>query len=165
MTTTTPAAVPLLFHMTWGRRTKKTRKPLQEHEDRRRSSRKLGRPRTPEPSLAEFDDEDHHRSQPRSNIPEDIIHRLETLQPTSSLCLNSPERFRPNRPPLRIRSSFLNVPAGSVGFNKPPLTRDTFFLFNSELIFRNNFSYAVNHGGRGREYEQISTDWKFQNVT
>ena len=50
-----------------------------EHEDRRRSSREVGRPRTPEPSLAEFDDDDHHRSKPRSHIPEDIIHRLETL--------------------------------------------------------------------------------------
>ena len=52
---------------------------IAEHEDRRRSSREVGRPRTPEPSLAEFDDEDHHRSKPRSNIPEDIIHCLETL--------------------------------------------------------------------------------------
>jgi len=50
-----------------------------EHEDRRRTSREVGRPRTPEPSLAEFDDDDHHRSKPRSHIPEDIIHRLETL--------------------------------------------------------------------------------------
>ena len=50
-----------------------------EHEDRRRSSREVGRPRTPEPSLAEFDDDDHHRPKPRSHIPEDIIHRLETL--------------------------------------------------------------------------------------
>ena len=50
-----------------------------EHEDRRRSSREVGRPRTPEPSLAEFDEDDHHRSKPRSNVPEDIIHRLETL--------------------------------------------------------------------------------------
>jgi len=50
-----------------------------EHEDRRRSSREVGRPRTPEPSFAEFDDDDHHRSKPRSHIPEDIIHRLETL--------------------------------------------------------------------------------------
>ena len=50
-----------------------------EHEDRRRSSREVGRPQTPEPSLAEFDNEDHHRLKPRSNIPEDIIHRLETL--------------------------------------------------------------------------------------
>jgi len=50
-----------------------------EHEDRRRSSREVGRPRTPEPSLAEFDDEDHHRSKPRSHIPEDIMHRLDTL--------------------------------------------------------------------------------------
>ena len=44
-----------------------------EHEDRRRSSREVGRPRTPEPSLAEFDDEDHHRSKPRYYISEDII--------------------------------------------------------------------------------------------
>ena len=36
-------------------------------------------PRTPEPSLAEFEDNDHHRSTPRSQIPEDIIHHLETL--------------------------------------------------------------------------------------
>ena len=50
-----------------------------EHEDRRRSSRKVGRPRTPEPSLAEFDDDHHHRSKQRSHILEDIIHRLETL--------------------------------------------------------------------------------------
>jgi len=50
-----------------------------EHEDRRRSSREVGRPRTPEPSLAEFEDNDHHRSKPRSQIPEDIINRLETL--------------------------------------------------------------------------------------
>ena len=50
-----------------------------EHEDRRRSSREVGRPRTPEPSLAEFDDDDHHRSKARSRVPEDIIHRLETL--------------------------------------------------------------------------------------
>jgi hypothetical protein len=50
-----------------------------EHEDRRRSSREVGRPRTPEPSLAEFDDDDHHRPKPRSHIPEDIIHRLDTL--------------------------------------------------------------------------------------
>ena len=49
-----------------------------EHEDRRRSSREVGRPRTPEPSLAEFED-DHQRPKPRSHIPEDIIHRLETL--------------------------------------------------------------------------------------
>ena len=50
-----------------------------EHEDRRRSSREVGRPRTPEPSLAEFDEDDHHRSKQRSHVPEDIIHRLETL--------------------------------------------------------------------------------------
>ena len=50
-----------------------------EHEDRRRFSREVGRPRTPEPSLAEFDEDDHHRSKPRSHVPEDIIHRLETL--------------------------------------------------------------------------------------
>jgi len=50
-----------------------------EHEDRRRSSREVGRPRTPEPSLAEFDDDDHHRSKLRSQIPDDIIRRLETL--------------------------------------------------------------------------------------
>jgi hypothetical protein len=50
-----------------------------EHEDRRRSSREVGRPRTPEPSLAEFDEDDHHRSKARSHVPEDIIHRLETL--------------------------------------------------------------------------------------
>jgi hypothetical protein len=31
----------------------------------------------PEPSLAELDDDDHHRSKPRSHIPEDIIHCLE----------------------------------------------------------------------------------------
>jgi hypothetical protein len=49
-----------------------------EHEDRRRSSREVGRPRTPEPSLAEFDEEEH-RSKLRSHVPEDIIHRLETL--------------------------------------------------------------------------------------
>ena len=50
-----------------------------EHEDRRRSSREVGRPRTPEPSLAGFDDDGHHRPKSRSHIPEDIIHRLETL--------------------------------------------------------------------------------------
>jgi len=50
-----------------------------EHEDRRRSSREVGRPRTPEPSLAEFDEDDHPRSKSRSHVPEDIIHRLETL--------------------------------------------------------------------------------------
>ena len=33
----------------------------------------------PEPSLAEFNDNNHHRSKPRSHIPEDIIHRIETL--------------------------------------------------------------------------------------
>ena len=49
-----------------------------EHEDHRRSSREVGRPRTPKPSLAEFDD-NHHRSKPRSQIPDDIIRRLETL--------------------------------------------------------------------------------------
>ena len=49
-----------------------------EHEDRRRSSREVGRPRTPEPSLAEFED-DHQRAKQRSHVPEDIIHRLETL--------------------------------------------------------------------------------------
>jgi len=49
-----------------------------EHEDRRRSSREAGRPRTPEPSLTVFDD-DHHRSKPRSQIPDDIIRHLETL--------------------------------------------------------------------------------------
>ena len=50
-----------------------------EHEDRRRSSREVGRPRTPEPSLAVFDDDEHRRSKSTSHIPEDIIHRLETL--------------------------------------------------------------------------------------
>ena len=50
-----------------------------EHEDCRRSSREVGRPRTPEPSLAEFDDDDHHQSKPRSQIPDNIICRLETL--------------------------------------------------------------------------------------
>lgn len=50
-----------------------------EHEDRRRSSREVGRPRTPEPSLAEFDEDDHPRSKTRSHVPEDVIHRLETL--------------------------------------------------------------------------------------
>ena len=49
-----------------------------EHEDRRRSSREVGRPRTPEPSLAEFD-EVHHHSKPRSHIPEDVLRRLENL--------------------------------------------------------------------------------------
>ena len=50
-----------------------------EHEDHRRSNSKVSQPRTPEPSLAEFDEDDHHRSKPRSHVPEDIIHRLETL--------------------------------------------------------------------------------------
>ena len=62
-----------------------------EHEDRRRSSREVGRPRTPEPSLTEFDDDDHHRSKPSSHIPDDIIRRLETL---SSQLESALELFR-----------------------------------------------------------------------
>jgi len=50
-----------------------------EHEDRRRSSHEVSRPRTPEPSLAEFDDDDHYWSKPGSQILDDIIRRLETL--------------------------------------------------------------------------------------
>ena len=49
------------------------------HEDRRRSSHEVSRPRTPEPSLAEFDDDDHYQSKPGSQILDDIIRRLETL--------------------------------------------------------------------------------------
>ena len=45
----------------------------------RGTCRKVGRPRTPEPSLAELDDDNHHQSKPSSHIPEDITHRLKTL--------------------------------------------------------------------------------------
>ena len=64
-----------------GAEDKEDKEAAAEHEDRRRSSREVGRPRTPEHSLAEFDNEDHHQLKPQSNISEDIIHHLKTLQP------------------------------------------------------------------------------------
>ncbi|KAF9647808.1 hypothetical protein BDM02DRAFT_3244703 [Thelephora ganbajun] len=49
----------------------------------------VGRPRTPKPSLAEFDDDDRHWPKSRSHIPEGIIHCLGTLssqlEPTPEL--------------------------------------------------------------------------------
>ena len=76
-----------------------------EHEDHRRSSREVGRPRAPKPSLAEFDDDYQHRSKPRSHIPDDIIHRLETLssQLESALELSWSLQAPGCRPPLRMR--------------------------------------------------------------
>jgi len=76
--TTTPEASLLLFLMSW-RVDEEGEEAAAEHEDRHRSSHEVSRPRTPEPSLAEFDDDDHHQSKPRSHIPDDIIRRLETL--------------------------------------------------------------------------------------
>ena len=109
--------------MSWGGVDEEDEEAIVERKDRRRFCCEVGRPRTPEPSLVEFYEDDHHRSKPRFNAPQDLIRRLETLSGQLESALELSQSLQAQRTTPQKAIQLLELKVTETGQRSGPCTR------------------------------------------